>query len=85
MFMDHLMPGTANNDNKKQSNLTNEKTVLLLNLRMLHCSGVYPSSENSAHVPHGWKMKYAPRQVSSKDDSTQELEDPIDSPTSGAV
>lgn len=85
MFMDHWMPGTANNNNREQSNVTNEKIVLLLTRRMLHCSGVYPLSENSEHVPHGWKMKYALCQVSSKDDSTQELEDPADSLTSGVV
>lgn len=59
LFMDHLMPGTANNNNnKKQSNITNEKTGVLLTLRMLHCSCVYPPSENMAHVPMGrrWNM-----------------------------
>lgn len=52
LFMDHLMPRTANNSNgkAKQCNEWESWAQLHKIRRILHCSGVYPVRENTAHT-----------------------------------
>lgn len=87
LMMDHLMPGTANDNNRKAKWYKKWDNWAQLNQTrgMLHCSAVYPSGDSTVHLPCRWRMKHVLHQVSSVDDSPPGLEDPPDSLTSGVV